>query len=171
MQLIYPEPKEAQIAHLQTEHCDSMYWYLFSGTGGLILLSHGTYGFFVWFWQREVSQHTIMKTFLLVLDDIYDSFGWYPVTDWSSECRVHLQGNIPDTYTEVRKRSTKICVIEWMSCSAWCYLRSFISYEMSSFVNPSSLLELKHASVFREYVTCSHFGLSTPCNIASTLKC
>lgn len=36
MQLIYPEPEEAQVAHLQTEHCDNMYRYQFSGTGGLI---------------------------------------------------------------------------------------------------------------------------------------
>lgn len=35
MQLICPEPKEAQIAHLQTEHSDNMYQYLFSSTGGL----------------------------------------------------------------------------------------------------------------------------------------
>lgn len=42
---------------------------------------------------------------------------------------------------------------------------------MSGFVNPSYLLELKHALVFGEDATCSHFGLSIPCNIASTLKC
>lgn len=152
MQLICPEPKEAHVAHLQTEHCDRMHWYPSSGTGGLILLSHGTYRFFVWFWQLEVSQHTIMETFLLVLDDTYDSFGWYPIPDSSSECRVYLQGNIPDTYIKVRKRSTKICVIKWTSCSARCYLRSFISYEMSGFVNPSYLVEVKHAPVFGEDV-------------------
>lgn len=78
MQLICPEPKEAQIAHLQTEHSDNMYQYLFSSTGGLtcctVVLTDFLF-FFAWFWQLEVSQHTIMKTFLLVLDDTYDSFG------------------------------------------------------------------------------------------------
>lgn len=38
------------------------------------------------------------------------------------------------------------------------------------FVNPSYLLELKHVPVFAEGVTCSFFGLSTPCHVASTVQ-
>lgn len=39
------------------------------------------------------------------------------------------------------------------------------------FVNPSYLLELKHVPVFGEGVTCSFFGLSTHCHMASTVQC
>lgn len=87
-----------------------------------------------------------MQTILLVPCDISDSFGWYLVPDSASECRVHLQGGIPDTFVKVRKRSIKICVIKWMSCSAWCYLRSLICCEMYHFVNPSYLLKLSWGS-------------------------
>lgn len=38
-------------------------------------------------------------------------------------------------------------------------------------MNPSYLLELKHVPVFGEGVTCSFFGLSTPCHVASTVQC
>lgn len=37
-------------------------------------------------------------------------------------------------------------------------------------MNPSYLLELKHVPVFGEGVTCSFFGLSTPCHVASTVQ-